>query len=152
MPEVKRSVIVPFSPSQMFALVDDVEHYPAFLPWCGGAQLLFRDEHTTRATLTIDYLGLRHSFTTENDKQPPLHMLLKFVEGPFQKLDGEWRFTDLAGQGCKVEFRIEYEFSTPVVGALLGPLFAHIAGTFVDAFVLRARRIYPAGAPRGAES
>ena len=101
MREVNRSVLVEFTPGQMFSLVDAVEDYPGFLPWCGGTTLHHRDPEITRATIKINYHGLRQSFTTENVKRAPREMLIKLVEGPFRSLDGSWRFGDLGGRGCK---------------------------------------------------
>jgi len=111
-PEVNRSVLVGFTPEQMFGLVDAVEDYPKFLPWCGGAAVLHRDERITRAKITINYHGIRQGFTTENTKRPPTEMRICLVEGPFRSLDGCWRFTGLAGRGCKVELGLRYEFSS----------------------------------------
>ena len=142
MTEINRTVLVVFTPEQMFALVDAVEQYPEFLPWCGGATLIHRDPETTRATILINYHGIRQSFTTENIKQAPAEMLLRLVEGPFRTLDGSWRFTDLAGRGCKVELNLRYEFASRVLDKLIGPVFHHIAGTLVEAFVKRAEQVY----------
>ena len=141
-PEVIRSVLVGFRPEQMFSLVDAVENYPKFLPWCGGTTLLQRDPDMTRATILINYHGIRQSFTTENVKHPPAEILIQLVEGPFRKLDGSWRFIDLAGRGCKIEFRLHYEFAGRLLDRLIGPVFHHIAGTLVEAFVKRAGQIY----------
>lgn len=142
MPEVTRSVLVGFRPAQMFSLVDAVEDYPRFLPWCGGTTLLHRDQDTTRATILINYHGIRQSFTTENVKHAPTEMLIRLVEGPFRELDGSWRFTGLADRGCKIEFALRYEFSSRVLGKLAGPVFQHIASTLVEAFVKRAEQVY----------
>ncbi len=142
MAEVNRSVLVGFTPGQMFALVDGVEDYPKFLPWCGGASVLYRDARVTRAAITINYHGIRQSFTTENAKEEPAEMLIRLVEGPFRTLDGSWRFTGLAGRGCKVELRLHYEFSSRILETLVGPVFNHIANTLVDAFARRAERVY----------
>lgn len=142
MPEVNKSVLVDFSPEQMFALVDAVERYPEFLPWCGGASVSYRDEHKTRATLAINYRGIRQSFTTENTKQPGQAISVRLVEGPFKTLDGNWRFVALADRGCKVELRLRYEFSSKLLAKLVGPVFGYIANTFIDAFVRRAGAIY----------
>jgi len=140
--EVNHSVLVEFTPGEMFSLVDAVEDYPKFLPWCGGSTLIHRDQGTTRATILINYHGIRQSFTTENAKREPGEMLIRLVEGPFRKLDGSWRFTDLAGRGCKIEFRLQYEFAGRLLGKLVGPVFQHIANTLVEAFVKRAGQIY----------
>lgn len=142
MPEVNRSVLVGYAPAQMFDLVDAVERYPEFLPWCGGATVSSRDAVTTRATLLISFRGIRQSFTTENTKRAPHAMIMQLVEGPFNKLDGSWRFTALADRGCKVELNLRYEFSSRLIEKVIGPVFGHIAGTLLDAFVGRARQIY----------
>jgi ribosome-associated toxin RatA of RatAB toxin-antitoxin module len=142
MPEVNKSVLVEFSPEQMFALVDAVERYPEFLPWCGGASVTYCDERKTRATLSINYRGIRQSFTTENVREPGQTISVRLVEGPFKTLDGNWRFVALADRGCKVEFRMRYEFSSKLLAKLVGPVFGYIANTFIDAFVRRARALY----------
>lgn len=142
MPEVSRSVLVTYSPEQMFALVDAVERYPEFLPWCGSVKLLHRDERVTRATIQINFHGLRQSFTTDNAKRAPTEMRIALVDGPFRKLEGGWRFIDLGGQGCKVELELSYEYSSRVLEKLVGPVFNRIAATLVEAFVKRAAQVY----------
>lgn len=142
MSEIKRTVLVAFTSEQMFALVDAVEEYPKFLPWCGGATLLQRDQDTTRATILINYHGIRQSFTTENFKHAPAEILIRLVEGPFRSLEGKWRFTDLAGRGCKIELNLRYEFAGRVLDRLIGRVFHHIASTLVEAFVKRAGQVY----------
>ena len=144
MPDVNKSVLVDFSPEQMFALVDAVERYPEFLPWCGGASVGYRDEHKTRATIDISYRGIKQSFTTENLKEPGQTIGVKLVEGPFKTLDGGWRFVPLADHGCKVELHLHYEFSSRLLAKLVGPVFSYIANTFIEAFVRRARSVYGA--------
>jgi ribosome-associated toxin RatA of RatAB toxin-antitoxin module len=141
-PEVNRSVLVGYSPGQMFALVDRVEDYPGFLPWCGGVTLLHRDADVTRAAILINYRGIRQSFTTENAKQAPDEMRIRLLEGPFRSLEGSWRFTGLAGRGCKVELSLNYEYSSRILEKLIGPVFNHIASTLVEAFVKRAGQVY----------
>ena len=141
-PEINRSVLVGFTPEQMFGLVDAVEEYPKFLPWCGGTTMLHRDERITRAAILINYHGIRQSFTTENAKRPPAEMLISLVDGPFHSLDGSWRFTGLASRGCKVELGLRYEFSSRILGKMVGPVFGHIADTLVDAFARRAEQVY----------
>jgi len=142
MTKINKSVLVAQSASRMFALVDAVEKYPEFLPWCGGVRLIHRDQHITRAAIEINYHGIHHGFSTENAKREPESIEIRLLEGPFRQLEGTWRFHDLNGQGCKIEFTLHYEFSSHLLGALLGPVFNHIANTFVDAFVRRARQIY----------
>ncbi len=142
MPEVNRSVLVSHTPEQMFELVDAVERYPEFLPWCGGTSVSFRDQTRTRATINISYRGIKQSFTTENTKRAPAEMQIHLVKGPFRELDGQWRFTALGERGCKVEFRLRYEFASRLLGKLLGPVFGFIADSFVEAFVKRADELH----------
>lgn len=141
MPEVKRSVLVAHPAARMFDLVDAVESYPEFLPWCSGATVQHRDEARTRATLVIHYHGIRHSFTTENLKRPPHEMWIRLVDGPFRSLDGRWCFVALGEDGCRVEFRLHYEFSSRLLEKLVGPVFHYIANTLVEAFVRQAARL-----------
>ncbi len=142
MPEVSKTVIVPYTPAQMFALVDGVEHYPVFLPWCTGSSVLARDAMVTRASLQVGFRGVKQQFSTENRKTPPGEISMKLIEGPFRALDGRWRFNDLNGKGCKIEFSLAYEFSSRLLATLVGPVFGHIADTMVEAFVKRAERVY----------
>ncbi|MBI1285658.1 MAG: ubiquinone-binding protein [Thiobacillus sp.] len=144
MARVEKSVLVAHTPERMFALVDKVEEYPIFLPWCGGTELIARDESRTEATLHIAYMGIRQSFTTENTKQHPREMRIKLKEGPFSEMEGDWLFLPLGSDACKVEFRLQYVFSSRVLETILAPVFNHITNTFVDAFVRRADEVYSA--------
>jgi ribosome-associated toxin RatA of RatAB toxin-antitoxin module len=135
---VERQALVAHSALRMYALVEDVEAYPRFLPWCSGADVAFRDAQRTVATLHVDYRGVRQQFTTENRKRAGEHIELALVSGPFRSLRGEWRFVALAADACRVELSLAYELGSPLLDRLLGPAFDHIANTFVDAFVRRA--------------
>jgi ribosome-associated toxin RatA of RatAB toxin-antitoxin module len=141
MAQVIKSVLVSQSAQRMFGLVDAVEKYPEFLPWCSGSKCTYRDAQMTRATLLIDFRGIRQSFSTENLKTAPTLMQIRLIEGPFRTLEGSWRFTDLSGQGCKVELSLHYEFSSRVLEKLIGPVFGYIANSMVDAFVKRAQSV-----------
>lgn len=142
MAQVEKSVIIARTPAQMFELVDRVEDYPQFLPWCGGTELLSRSPTHTAARIHIDYHGLKAHFATENAKEAPHWMKIAFREGPFRHLEGGWRFIALGDAGCKVEFRLHYEFSSRLLEKVLGPVFGHIVNTFVDSFVKRAHQVY----------
>jgi len=142
MQRVHRSVLVPYSAQQMFDLVDDVERYPEFLPWCGGSKVLARRGDRTTARIDISYLGVQSSFTTDNVNVPGKSIAMALKEGPFERLSGKWTFKPLAKDGCKVEFSLSYEFQNSVLEALIGPVFDQIARTFIDAFVQRAEATY----------
>lgn len=139
---VEKSVLIERSAQQMFDLVDRCEDYPAFLPWCSQSRVEFRDDQKTVATLHINYLSVKSHFTTENEKLRPTTISLKLVDGPFRRLEGRWFFKQLAENACKVEFRLSYEFSSKLFDKVIGPVFSHIATTFVDAFVRRADDVY----------
>ena len=147
MPLVEKSVLIERSAQQMFDLVEDIESYPQFLPWCSGTRIDFRDERRTVATLHINFHSVKAHFTTENEKDNPAWMTLKLVDGPFRRLEGLWRFKALAENACKVEFQLSYEFSNRLFEKIIGPVFSQIANTFVEAFVKRAQQVY--GAPHG---
>jgi ribosome-associated toxin RatA of RatAB toxin-antitoxin module len=141
-PEVSKTVLVPYTPDNMFRLVDDIARYPEFLPWCTGAEVLSREADVVRAALSVGFHGVKQRFATENHNTPPLEIRLKLIDGPFRSLDGVWRFNDLAGRGCKIEFNLAWTFSSLLLGTLVGPVFSHIADTMVEAFVKRAGKVY----------
>jgi ribosome-associated toxin RatA of RatAB toxin-antitoxin module len=126
----------------MYSLVDDVVRYPEFLPWCGAAEILSRDEQNVHAALQINYKGIKQRFSTRNHVEAPKLIEITLVEGPFRHLDGRWRFTPLGSDACKVEFALRYEFSSRMLEKLVGPVFNYIANSFVDAFVKRADSLY----------
>jgi ribosome-associated toxin RatA of RatAB toxin-antitoxin module len=139
---VERSALVGHRAATMYALVDDIESYPRFLPWCRATEVKLRDAERTIATIHIDYRGVRQAFTTENSKQPDESIAMKLVEGPFRQLEGLWQFRPLADDASKVELRLAYQLASPVLARLVGPVFEGIANSMVDAFVRRADAIY----------
>ena len=142
MAHVEKSVLVPYSAQQMFALVDDVVGYPQFLPWCGGASVDSVEGNTVQATIHINYHNIKQSFTTENVRHAPRRIEIRLKDGPFQSLDGSWHFIPLSESACKIELSLHYEFSSKLLETVFGPIFHYIANTFVDAFVLRAEKVY----------
>ena len=145
MQRVTKSVLVPYTAAQMFDLVDGVESYPEFLPWCGGARVIEHATDRKTARIDIDYHGVRAHFTTANVNRPPESIVITLKDGPFRHLHGEWRFRALGEHGCKVEFALAYEFATHLLERVVGPVFGHIANTFIDAFVKRAETVYARG-------
>ncbi len=139
---VEKSVLLPYSAEQMFALVDNVADYPSFLPWCGGASVEQLGKNMVHATVHINYHQIKQSFTTENVRQPPHSIVITLQDGPFQHLDGHWLFTALSPTACKIEFRLHYEFSSKLLEKLVGPVFHYVANSFVDAFTHRAEKVY----------
>ena len=139
---VHKTVFIGYSAAQMFALVERVENYPDFLPWCGEVKLLERTDVDLMATLSINYHGIKQSFTTKNSNQAPHSMEMSLVEGPFKQLNGRWKFTELRADACKIEFDLTYEFSSKLLETLIGPVFSKITNSFVDAFCARAEAVY----------
>jgi ribosome-associated toxin RatA of RatAB toxin-antitoxin module len=142
MQRVKKSVLVPYAAAEMFELVDRVELYPRFLPWCGGAQVLDVRPDGKTARIDIDYHGIRAHFTTDNVNTPPESIVVTLRHGPFRHLHGEWTFRALKDLACKVEFQLAYQFASPLLERALGPVFHHVANTFIEAFVHRAEAVY----------
>jgi len=135
---VARSAIVERSAQELYALVEDIESYPSFLPWCSGAQVRERSAGRTVATLTVGLKGVRQSFTTENANSPGRAIEMRLLEGPFRRFAAAWRFTPLAPRAAKIEFSLEYEFAGRVAARALEPVFDHIADRMVEAFARRA--------------
>jgi len=135
---VRKSALVEHSAEQMFDLIEAAEDYPAFLPWCAGASILFRDEHAVAAEINVDFHGVRFALTTRNPKRRPDYMAIVLERGPFRRFEGEWNLTPLSPSACKIEFGLQYEFDSPLMGRLAGSVFDRITNTLVDAFVVRA--------------
>lgn len=142
MSRISRSAIVSFDADAMYRLVADIESYPRFLPWCGGARILSQQDNEVRASVDIDYKGVNKSFTTINRQVPGQRIEMSLVEGPFKKLHGIWQFTSLDDSASKVQLDLEFEFSNRLVGMTLGKVFSSIADTLVDAFCKRAEQVY----------
>ena len=142
MKEIRRSAIVEHGAAEMFRLVDDVESYPQFLPWCRAAhvEMVGGKRH---ATLTVGLGAIRQSFTTVNESQPDQAIDLRLIEGPFKRFTAAWRFKPLSESACEIVYTMHYEFSSRVIGKLLEPLFDQIADTMVDAFTRRANELHP---------
>jgi ribosome-associated toxin RatA of RatAB toxin-antitoxin module len=157
MPEIEKSALVLHSAAQMFALVDDVEHYPQFLPWCQGSEVHFRDAATTIATIRISWRGIEQSFTTENANFPHERIALRQPTAAslatrgikngtgltlFTELHGQWQFQALQENACKVILQLRYSMATPFLASAVGPVFGLIAATLVERFVARADALY----------
>lgn len=138
MAEIRKSVLIEHPAEAMYALVERVEDYPGFLPWCDGSEVLARSADTMLAVLHVNYHGIKTRFSTSNRNEPGRSIRMRLHEGPFRLLEGEWRFTALTERACKVELQLRYEFSSHLLERVLGAVFNHIVGTFVESFVRRA--------------
>ncbi len=147
MKHVKKSVLLWYSPAEMYRLVTAIPDYPQFLPWCDSAQVLKAHEDGVTARLGLAYMGVRHSFTTRNAHVTDRSVKVQLVDGPFSLLDGTWLFRSLGRPGseqpaCKIEFDLRYAFSSPALEAVVSPVFDRVANTLVDSFVKRAEAVY----------
>jgi len=142
MKRIIRTAISPHSADQLYSLVEDIESYPRFLPWCRSTTVHERKAGSTRATLTVGVSGLLQSFTTQNENRPGEAIDLRLVEGPFKAFAAAWRFTPLGPDGCRIDFSLDYEFASRALGRVLEPLFDRIANTMVDAFARRADEVH----------
>jgi ribosome-associated toxin RatA of RatAB toxin-antitoxin module len=139
MREVKRMALISEPPARMYALINDVERYPEFVPGCVGARVVERTDREVVATLNIRRGPLKTEFTTRNLLEPDRRVLMQLVNGPFRVLEGLWTLTPLGELGCRVELEMRFEFANRVTGALFEPLFEDTAASLIDAFVQRAR-------------
>jgi ribosome-associated toxin RatA of RatAB toxin-antitoxin module len=158
MREVHRSAILPYPAEAMFALIADLEAYPQFLPGCTASSILSRDSTGLIASLSLTRGPFSSSFTTRNTLEPPHRITMELVDGPFKSLHGEWQLTPLgrpaadhpvrqAGQptgqqGCRIDLRVTFQFTSAARDLLLGPAFELTCSGLVDAFVVRAKAVY----------
>lgn len=156
MKHVRKSVLLWYSPREMYDLVVGVPEYPRFLPWCAKAEVIDHTDQAMTARLHIAYAGVKHAFTTRNVHVPGEQVQVALVDGPFSVLEGAWRFVPLVAPGgqdaggavevqpqaCKIEFDLAYAFSSKALEAVVSPVFDRIANSFVDAFVRRAEQVY----------
>ncbi|WP_290697936.1 type II toxin-antitoxin system RatA family toxin [Amphritea sp.] len=142
MTQVDRSALVLHTAEQMFDLVNDVESYPQFLPWCSGTTLIESTDTTMQASLMVAKAGLKYSFTTRNEHERPGKIRIELVEGPFSSLSGVWLFQPLSDEACKVSLSLQFDFSGKLTSLAMGKVFNQMAVTMVDAFVSRADQIY----------
>lgn len=145
MKNVNKSVLIWYSPQEMFNLVTAVDQYPQFLPWCDRATVLTQDEHGMTAEVGIAFSGIHQSFVTQNTHVEGREVHMKLVKGPFSKLEGVWTFEPVGdGQqrACKVGLSLQYGFDSLALSAIVGPVFDRIASSMVDAFVKRAEQVY----------
>jgi len=141
MREIKRSALIAQPPARVFPLIDDVERYPEFVPWCTRARVESRTDREIVATLAVRRGPLRAEFTTRNELEPDRAVRLHLVRGPFSVLEGQWLLTPIGSTGCRIELQLRFAFATPLSSALLEPVFEHTAASLVDAFVARARSL-----------
>lgn len=125
----------------MYELVVRCEDYPRFLPWCGGVEIHEQSATVLDVTVRIEFMKISSHFRTR-DTLEPNRILMEFVDGPFRHLRGEWLFTPLMSDACKIEFELDYEFSSKTLEAVIGPVFSKITSTFVDAFIRQADKLY----------
>ncbi len=142
MSTVTRSALVGHSAAELYALVEDIEAYPRFLPWCRASRVLSRDGGVTVAEVTVGMKGIHQSFTTRNTNRPGESISLELVDGPFSRFGAEWRFQPLGPGAAKIEYSMTCEFSSRLLARVLEPLFDHIANTMVDAFIRRADSVH----------
>lgn len=142
MTRISRQAIVPYTPMQMYDLVDGIEHYPEFLPWCQNAEVIERAPTQVKARLLLMKNGIKKSFATFNRLEPGKLIEINLLEGPFKSLSGAWRFHALSETSSKVSLDLEFEFSSRLIALALGRLFTQITDAMVDAFTLRARKVY----------
>jgi len=140
--KVSRSALVPYSASQMYALVADIAAYPDFLPWCTGATLHSTGSDIIEASLELQRGGISKSFRTRNSLQPGIAMGISLVGGPFRHLEGGWRFEQLGDDGSKVSLDLDFEFENRVTDALFGRYFEDTCNSLIDSFTKQARKIY----------
>ena len=146
MREIRREALVPYSAQRMFDLIERVEDYPLFLPWCRATTLISRSDDCVSATVEVGLRDLHVSVTTRNEKRAPEYMSITMDGGSFRHFYGEWNLRPLGDAGCHVHFMLRYELALRAE-SLAGRLIDHAADRMVDAFVRRADAVLGAHGP-----
>jgi ribosome-associated toxin RatA of RatAB toxin-antitoxin module len=139
---INKSVIVPYTQGQMYDLINDIEKYAQFVPYCVNSQVIERSTDEIHASLTFASAGIHKSFSTLNRLQPHKMVEMRLVNGPFKSLEGFWSFEAVENNQCRVSLNLEFEFSTGVLKMLFGPVFNQVASLLVDSFHQRAQQVY----------
>jgi ribosome-associated toxin RatA of RatAB toxin-antitoxin module len=139
---VERSALVTFTPAQMFALVNDVPRYPEFLPWCVATRVEEISSTQRIAMLKIAHGVLQTEFTTRNTLITDAQIDMRLTHGPFRDLKGAWHFEAIGTRGSRVHFIVEFEFKNRLTSAAFNAVFESLCGSIVDAFVVRAKKVY----------
>ncbi|MGX5914407.1 type II toxin-antitoxin system RatA family toxin [Aliidiomarina sp. Khilg15.8] len=142
MPQIERTVLVPYSCQQMFDLVNDIPAYPEFIPGCSDARILQQDGHRVDAELVISKAGFEQKFATRNHLVEPARIDMKLLSGPFKSLHGGWRFESMDNDACKVILHLDFEFSSRMLQFAFGKIFNEVNRRMVDAFAQRAKTVY----------
>lgn len=142
MGNINKSAIVPYSAEQMYSLVNDIEAYPEFLPWCASARVFDRTDSSLTASVSLATRRIKQTFTTENTMQPGKQIDIKLVSGPFSHLNGRWKFEDTGDKLCHIDLHMDFEFSNTLMKLALSPVFNQFMSTLVSSFVDRANTIY----------
>lgn len=142
---IQRSSIVPHTVAEMYTLVNAIEDYPKFIPWCTKTEVHSADEDEIRATLHFEGGGFRKSFTTCNRLQKNKMVEIRLINGPFKHLEGFWRFDPHGDNQCLVRLDLEFELTNKIMGIAFGTVFNQVANSLVEAFSKRAQEVYGGG-------
>lgn len=142
MPVINKSMIVPYTTQQMYDLVNDIESYPEFVPWCVEGEILSRNEEEIRANLSFARSGMQKSFSTINRLSSNKMIEIRLLDGPFKQLEGFWRFETVSDAESCVKLDLEFEFSNKILAMMFGPVFHQVASLLVDSFSDRAKTVY----------
>ncbi len=139
---VQKSALVKFSARQMFDLVNDIEAYPQFLPWCSGSRIIKREDDMVEAEIVISKGGFKKAFSTRNKIDLGGKITVSLLDGPFSYLEGVWNFMPLREDASKISLDLEFEMSSKLASLAFGTVFHQICNTMVGAFTHRAKEVY----------
>ena len=142
MTRIEKTALVKFSAQQMFDLVNDIESYPQFLPWCSQSRIIKREGNIVEAELTISKGGFQKSFSTRNELDMGKQMTVSLIDGPFSHLAGVWQFQPLREDASKILFVLDFELSGKLASLAFGAVFNQICNTMVSSFTQRAKVVY----------
>lgn len=142
MPTHAEKRLLPFRAKQIFDLVADVEKYPEFLPWVLSATILSKEENKFTADLEIGYKIIRTSYRSEVILTPDQTIDIRYINGPFQRLNNHWNFKEINEEWMEVDFFIDFDFQSSYLQVVLQSAFSEVVKRMIQAFEKRAAEIY----------
>lgn len=142
MPKVHRQALLPYSPQQLFDIVQRVEDYPLFVPHIRDVIVTPVAENELVAHVQLEPSALGGFFATRNRWIRPHRLTMQLEDGPLSRLQGEWRFEAVGDSGCRVVLDLDFDFANRLLGLAFSRVFDRLVNQLFDAFVSRAREVY----------
>ena len=135
---IKKSEEINVSHDLIFALINNVEDYHKFLPWCSDSKIISDTNNKMAAEIEISKNFVNWKFSTENTYSLNKRIDIKLIDGPFNHLEGYWKFKKLDNYNTTVKLYLEYKFDSRIIELSIKPIFSKIMSSILDSFISEA--------------